>query len=75
MQTNIAPPAALSKRRDIARLLGVSERTVCNLTRNGDIPSITFGRSRRYDAEAVLAAVKNRSAQPEAAASACGAGR
>lgn len=41
------PPLAIS-RVEAARLLGVSERTLYNLTRRGEIPVVTIGRRKLY---------------------------
>jgi len=50
---NSFAPAPISKllltAKEAARALAISERTLWSLTRNGDIPSVRFGRAVRYD--------------------------
>ena len=41
--------------REVARLLKVSISTVERLTRRGELPSVKFGRSRRYFRRDVMA--------------------
>jgi excisionase family DNA binding protein len=41
--------------REVARLLKVSVSTVERLTRRGELPSVKFGRSRRYFRADVMA--------------------
>jgi excisionase family DNA binding protein len=41
--------------REVARLLKVSVSTVERMTRRGELPSVKFGRSRRYFRRDVMA--------------------
>jgi excisionase family DNA binding protein len=45
-------PLAL-RRRDAARLLGLSERALWTLTNRGDVPHVRLGKSIRYPVEAL----------------------
>jgi excisionase family DNA binding protein len=45
----------LLTKRQVALLLQVSVSTVERLTRNGELPSVKFGRSRRYFRADVMA--------------------
>lgn len=42
-------PGALLNRKQIAKFIGVSERTISNMVRQRRIPVIKFGRSVRFD--------------------------
>lgn len=44
-------PRLLLRPREAAQSLGISERTLWNLTQAGTIPPIRLGRSVRYDPE------------------------
>lgn len=50
-------------RNEIARMLDVSPLTVSRMAWEGKIPSIKFGRNRRYDPEAVLKALEDASTE------------
>ncbi|MEZ4588692.1 MAG: helix-turn-helix domain-containing protein [Gemmatimonadales bacterium] len=41
--------------QDVAALLGVSHEYVWQLSREGRIPTVSLGRSRRYRPESILA--------------------
>ena len=41
--------------RDVAELLGVSHEYIWQLSREGRIPTVSLGRSRRYRRDSVLA--------------------
>ncbi len=61
--TNVTPnqtdaPEPLGRKRDVARLLDVTERHVDNLVKRGAIKPIYLGRSVRFDLAAVLESVK-----------------
>ncbi len=49
MISNIIPPALLLKARDAAKALAISERSLWELTRRGEIPRLKIGASVRYD--------------------------
>jgi excisionase family DNA binding protein len=51
--SHINTSPSLLRVRDAARLLQVSERTLWNLTDNGNIPCIHVGRAVRYDPAAI----------------------
>ena len=42
-------PGALLNRKQIAKFIGVSQRTISNMVRRRQIPMIKFGRSVRFD--------------------------
>ena len=46
---SILTPGALLNRKQIAKFIGVSERTISNMVRQRRIPVIKFGRSVRFD--------------------------
>ena len=46
---SISTPGALLNRKQIAKFIGVSERTISNMVRQRRIPVIKFGRSVRFD--------------------------
>lgn len=47
----------LLKAKDLAKVMNVNVETVRRWTRSGDIPVITFGRSKRYRLADVMAAL------------------
>ncbi len=59
MSTTIsAPPAADDQRlcltrRELARAIGLSERTISTLTGDGEIPYVRIGHSIRYPREII----------------------
>jgi excisionase family DNA binding protein len=53
--TAVSDPAELLTAADVAKILSVPEERVWELSRGGEIPTITLGkRTRRYRREAVL---------------------
>ncbi len=46
--------AALWTAHDVAAMLGVSHEYIWQLSREGRIPTVSLGRSRRYRPESVL---------------------
>jgi excisionase family DNA binding protein len=74
----LAEPAPLLSKQQLAAALGVSTAKVDRLCRDGAIPFLTVGDSRRFDPISVRAALEARAAEqptplpqpaPEAAAS------
>src|SRR5690349_7798086 len=52
MSTVELPPAALLvSERTAAAMLGVSEKTVYNMTKAGSLPAVYIGRAKRYSVE------------------------
>jgi excisionase family DNA binding protein len=52
------PQKILLTRREVAAALGFSERTVYELTRSGELPSVRFGdRGVRYSPAAIEAVI------------------
>jgi excisionase family DNA binding protein len=49
----VEPPALLVRPAEAARLLGVSERALWSLTRDGTVPCVRLRRSVRYSVEAL----------------------
>ena len=45
----------LLKRKEVAKALSVSERKLFDMTKLGEIPHVTFGRSVRYPANELAA--------------------
>lgn len=63
----VADAAPLVCKQELARVLSVSTPTVDRLTRDGVIPFVRVGDSRRYDVAAVRAALEARTAaEPKA---------
>lgn len=58
-QTHRPEPLAL-RPREAAQALGISERLLVELTRKGEIPSLTINRARLYRAEALAQWLKAR---------------
>lgn len=54
---SILTPGALLNRKQIAKFIGVSERTISNMVRQRRIPVIKFGRSVRFDPVSVRKAM------------------
>lgn len=57
----------LLRARDAAKLLSISERTVWQLTHEGKLASVRFGRTVRYDVhdlQAFIAAQRQTGGQP-----------
>jgi excisionase family DNA binding protein len=53
-----APEPLLLRPREAARFLAISERTLWELTRRGEILCVRLGRAVRYDRRDLLAAVE-----------------
>lgn len=51
--TATLPPARLLRVDDAAGMLGVSRARLYELTRQGDVPSVSLGRSYRWDRRAL----------------------
>jgi excisionase family DNA binding protein len=49
---------SIVKEREIAKLLGFSQRNIINLRNQGILPYMRIGRSIRYDMEQVQEALK-----------------
>ena len=61
MSTHPHRPEPLALRpREAAQALGISERLLMELTRKGEIPSLTVNRARLYRAEALAQWLKAR---------------
>jgi excisionase family DNA binding protein len=60
--STIEPPRILWDAITTAAALGISQRHLADLVREGTIPSVKLGRNRRFCPEDVRAAVKNLSA-------------
>lgn len=58
-QTHRPEPLAL-RPRQAAQALGISERLLVELTRKGEIPSLTVNRARLYRSEALAQWLKSR---------------
>ena len=56
---------ALISKKDAAKALSLSTRTIDNLVKRDQIPSIRCGRRRLFDIEEVTAALKQGNASPE----------
>ena len=54
---NTSTPLGLLNRKQIARFIGVSERTIGNMIQMRRIPIIKWGRNVRFDAAKVLRAL------------------
>ena len=54
---NTSTPLGLLNRKQIARFIGVSERTIGNMIRMRRIPIIKWGRNVRFDPVKVLGAL------------------
>ncbi len=48
------PPEQLLSAEEVAEMIGMTKGYVYDLSRRGRIPSITFGRHRRYRRESVV---------------------
>lgn len=57
MQRATASPTLVDA-AEIARLLGISSRSVHRLAERGEIPHVRAGNKRRFDADEVLAALR-----------------
>lgn len=60
-----APPAAFFTERTLATYLAVSDRTIRNWIRRGELPSYKLGASRRIDPADVDAFLAQRRGEPE----------
>lgn len=58
MTSNIIPPALLLKPRDAAKALQISERTLWELTRRGEINRLKINSSVRYDVKDLQAFIE-----------------
>ena len=47
------PPELLLTFHELTTVLKLSERTIATLVKNGEIPSVKIGRSRRFPAKAI----------------------
>jgi excisionase family DNA binding protein len=54
----------LMNAEQVADLLGMDVEWVWKMSRRGQIPTITLGRSRRYRREAILRWLEERESQP-----------
>jgi excisionase family DNA binding protein len=54
----------LMNAEQVAELLGMDVEWVWKMSRRGQIPTITLGRSRRYRREAILRWLEERESQP-----------
>lgn len=57
------PLPEVMTRAEVARFLRLSDWTVNDLARRGEIPSVKFGRSRRFIRDDVRAYLRERTAQ------------
>ena len=67
MQTRADETVAASRlltAEDVAEMLGLDVARVWKLSRCGEIPTITIGRSRRYRREAILRWLEELESQP-----------
>jgi excisionase family DNA binding protein len=58
-------PAYLLTARETAKALHISEKTLYNLTKSGDIQAVRFGRVVRYDPDAVKQWIEKHSKEGE----------
>jgi len=67
MHTRAEDTVAVSRlltAEDVAEMLGLDVARVWRLSRCGEIPTITIGRSRRYRREAILRWLEEMESQP-----------
>jgi excisionase family DNA binding protein len=55
LRTRQEPEGCLWTAHDVADMLGVSHEYVWQLSREGRIPTVSLGRTRRYRRESILA--------------------